>query len=157
MPSSERALQAVDLCSSHPFQASRVCPGSESGKHYRGGCAGRGVRVKRPIDLGHETRNQFASHIDGEVVNFRLLAMQTGLDSNRLCDRPGTQRRRKNDDLWFVLDSNGHPNGRGIVYISAQINRFRAHIDERYGTADQPAIPWFNGQSWSFNTSVVSR
>lgn len=68
-----------------------------------------------------------------------------------------TQRRRKNDDLWFILDRNGHPDGRGIVSISEQINRFRAHIDERYGTADQPAIPLFNGQPWSFNTRQFRR
>lgn len=67
------------------------------------------------------------------------------------------QRRRKNDDLWFVLDRNGHPDGRGIVYISEQINRFRVHIDERYGTADQPAIPLFNGQPWPFNTRQFRR
>lgn len=67
------------------------------------------------------------------------------------------QRRRKNDDLWFILDKNGHPEGRGIVSISEQINRFRAHIDERYGTADQPAIPLFDGQPWSFNTRQFRR
>nr|WP_172691077.1 MULTISPECIES: hypothetical protein [Rhizobium/Agrobacterium group]ASK43678.1 hypothetical protein [Agrobacterium radiobacter]ASK43808.1 hypothetical protein [Rhizobium rhizogenes] len=67
------------------------------------------------------------------------------------------RRCRKNDDLWFILDRNGHPDGRGIVSISEQINRFRAHIDERYGTADQPAIPLFNGQPWSFNTRQFRR
>ena len=38
-----------------------------------------------------------------------------------------------------------------------QINRFRAALDDRHGTAEQPAIPLVDGRIWSFNTRQFRR
>ena len=44
-----------------------------------------------------------------------------------------------------------------MPHVVRQINRYREHLDERFGASEQPAIPLVEGRSWIFNTRQFRR
>lgn len=62
----------------------------------------------------------------------------------------------QHDGLWIVLER-GTANERTLPHIVKQINRYREHLDARYGSVDEPAIPLADGQNWVFNTRQFRR
>jgi integrase len=64
--------------------------------------------------------------------------------------------RRQEDGIWIVLHR-GVALERGVPHIVRQINRFRQHLDDSLGSADEPVIPQVNGNAWVFNTRQFRR
>lgn len=95
------------------------------------------------------TRGELAEWITIEPVD-RAVAVAERLAAHH-------RRQRDADDLWLILDRRSSAAGRGIPGIVRQINRFRAALDDRHGTAEQPAIPLVDGRIWSFNTRQFRR
>ena len=64
--------------------------------------------------------------------------------------------RRKDDGIWIVLHR-AVALDRGVPHVVRQINQYRKHLDQRFGTPEEPAIPLVEGQSWMFNTRQFRR
>jgi hypothetical protein len=60
------------------------------------------------------------------------------------------------DGLWIVLNRSSAVE-RGISHIVRQINRYREHLDDRYGIDGVEAIPLVDGERWVFNTRQFRR
>jgi hypothetical protein len=106
------------------------------------------LAVRSTIYKNRGTRGEIAEWITIEPVD-RAVAM---------AERLAAQHRRQRDDgLWLILDHRSTAAGRGIPDIVRQINRFRASIDERYGTACEPAIPHVAGRAWRFTPRQFRR
>lgn len=67
------------------------------------------------------------------------------------------RRPQGEEDLWLGLDVRSRAPTRGIGQIVTQLNRFRAHLDRRYGDPESPAIPEVDGRSWWFTTLQFRR
>jgi hypothetical protein len=124
----------------------------------RPGCVARSLSVdglierltiRSTIYKHRGTRGDTAEWITIEPVD-RAVAVAERLAAQH-------RRQRDADDLWLVLDWRSTAVGRGIPDIVQQIKRFRTALDDRYGTADQPAIPLVDGRPWSFNTRQFRR
>jgi hypothetical protein len=63
---------------------------------------------------------------------------------------------RKDDGIWIVLHR-AVALDRGVPHVVRQINRYREHLDERFGASEEPAIPLVEGRSWIFNTRQFRR
>lgn len=66
--------------------------------------------------------------------------------------RPG----REDNGIWTVLHRTS-ARDLGVPHVVQQINRYSAHLDRRFGTAEDPAIPRVNGERWAFNTRQFRR
>lgn len=64
--------------------------------------------------------------------------------------------RRKDDGIWIVLHR-AVALDRGVPHVVRQINRYREHLDQRFGASEGPAIPLVDGRSWIFNTRQFRR
>lgn len=64
--------------------------------------------------------------------------------------------RRKDDGIWIVLHR-AVALDRGVPHVVRQINRYREHLDERFGAPDEPTIPLVEGRSWILNTRQFRR
>lgn len=64
--------------------------------------------------------------------------------------------RRKADGIWIVLHR-AVALDRGVPHVVKQINRYREHLDQRFGAPEEPAIPLVEGRSWIFNTRQFRR
>lgn len=64
--------------------------------------------------------------------------------------------RRREEGLWIVLDR-GKALERGLPHVVRQINRFRDHLDRRYGSLQEPVVPLVDGRPWAFNTRQLRR
>ena len=64
--------------------------------------------------------------------------------------------RRKDDGIWVVLHRAAALD-RGVPHVVRQINRYREHLDQRFGAPEEPAIPLVEGRSWIFNTRQFRR
>lgn len=64
--------------------------------------------------------------------------------------------RRKDDGIWIVLHR-AVALDRGVPHVVRQINRYREHLDQRFGASEEPAIPLVDGRSWIFNTRQFRR
>ncbi|MER8949502.1 hypothetical protein [Mesorhizobium sp. M0809] len=64
--------------------------------------------------------------------------------------------RRKDDGIWIVLHR-AVARDRSVPHVVKQINRYRQHLDECFGTPEEPAIPLVEGRSWVFNTRQFRR
>lgn len=64
--------------------------------------------------------------------------------------------QRKDKGIWVVLHR-AVALDRGVPHVVRQINRYREHLDERYGTTDAPAIPLVEGRNWMFSTRQFRR
>jgi integrase len=106
------------------------------------------LAVQSTIYKHRGTRGELAEWITIEPVD-RAVAMAERLAAQH--------RRRRDEDLWLVLDHRSTAAGRGIPDIVRQINRFRASIDERYGMAGEPAIPHVEGHEWWFTPRQFRR
>jgi hypothetical protein len=107
------------------------------------------LAVRSTIYKHRGTRGEVAEWITIQPVD-RAVAIAERLAAQH-------RRQRDEDDLWLVLDRRSSAAARGIPDIVRQINRFRAALDKRYSTADQPVIPMIDGQPWSFNTRQFRR
>lgn len=74
--------------------------------------------------------------------------------AERLADRH--RASHQHDGLWVVLER-GSAAERGLPHIVRQINRYRQHLDARYGSDAGPLFPLVDGRSWSFNTRQFRR
>lgn len=124
----------------------------------RAGCVARALSadgmterlaVRSSIYKHRGTRGEPAEWITIEPID-RVVAV-----AERLAAR--YRHPRGEDDLWLVLDRRSRAAGRGIPNIVPQINRFRAHLDQRYGSADRPAIPHVDGRPWRFTPRQFRR
>lgn len=64
--------------------------------------------------------------------------------------------RRKDDGIWIVLHR-AVALDRGVPHVVKRINRYREHLDQRFGAPEEPAIPLVEGRSWIFNTRQFRR
>ncbi|ODU35466.1 MULTISPECIES: hypothetical protein [Sphingomonadaceae] len=62
----------------------------------------------------------------------------------------------QHDGLWVVLDR-GSAIERTLPHIVKQINRYREHLDRRYGSSEEPVVPLVDGRNWVFNTRQFRR
>lgn len=106
------------------------------------------LAVRSTIYKHRGTRGELAEWITIEPVD-RAVAMAERLAAHH--------RRRRDEDLWLVLDHRSTAAGRGIPDIVRQINRFCASLDERYGTPGEPAIPHVEGRCWWFTPRQFRR
>ncbi|HLP68644.1 MAG TPA: hypothetical protein VK181_14105 [Rhizobium sp.] len=74
--------------------------------------------------------------------------------AERLAARHRPQRRH--DGIWVALHR-AAARDRGVPHVVRRINRYRKHLDQSFGTADEPAIPLVEGRSWIFNTRQFRR
>jgi hypothetical protein len=62
----------------------------------------------------------------------------------------------QHDGLWIVLER-GTAIERGLTHIVRQINRYREHLDDRYGSEGAPLVPLVDDSTWIFNTRQFRR
>ena len=74
--------------------------------------------------------------------------------AERLAER--YRERRGEDGIWFTLDR-GTARERGLSHIVRRINLLRSHVNEQYGTHEEPAIPLAGERPWTFNTRQLRR
>jgi hypothetical protein len=64
--------------------------------------------------------------------------------------------QRKDGGIWIVLHR-AVALDRGVPHVVQQINRYREHLDQRFGAPEEPTIPLAEGRSWVFNTRQFRR
>jgi hypothetical protein len=76
-----------------------------------------------------------------------------------VADRLSARLRAKVGDgrLWMALDDRQTSNVGSPLQAARQINRFRDHLDGRYGSSASPTIPKVDGEAWRFNTRQFRR
>ena len=74
--------------------------------------------------------------------------------AERLAARHRAQH--KDSGIWIVLHRSVVLD-RGVPHVVRQINRYREHLDQRFGLPEEPAIPLVEGRNWIFNTRQFRR
>ena len=64
--------------------------------------------------------------------------------------------RREDNGIWIVLHRAAALD-RGVPHVVRQINRYREHLDQRFGAPGEPAVPLVDGRNWIFNTRQFRR
>ncbi len=71
-------------------------------------------------------------------------------------ERLAARHRGEDGGIWVVLHR-AVAQDRGVPHVVRRINRYRGHLDERYGSQGAPVIPLVEGRRWSFNTRQFRR
>ncbi|WP_292053722.1 hypothetical protein [Mesorhizobium sp.] len=122
-------------------------PGCLSRKRSADGLLER-VAIRSMTYKGRGTRGEAEEWITIEPVAEAVAVAE------RLAERH--RERRGEDGIWFMLDRDA-AREKGLPHIVRRINLLRDHLDERYGSEEEPAIPYVDGQSWAFNTRQLRR
>lgn len=122
-------------------------PGCLSRKRSADGLIER-VAIRSMTYKGRGTRGEAEEWITIEPVAKAIDVAE------RLAERH--RERRGEDGIWFTLDRDA-AREKGLPHIVRRINLLRDHLDERYGSGDESAIPCVDGQKWAFNTRQLRR
>lgn len=93
----------------------------------------------------------------GEQVDW--ITVEPAVQAIRVAERLSERVRRNagTERLWLALDDRETNNAETPILIARKINRFREHLDERYGADNNPLIPRMGGDVWRFNTRQFRR
>lgn len=115
---------------------------------------GRDGRTERLAIAGVTWKDRGAR---GEQVDW--ITIEPAVRAIRVAERLSERFRRSagTEQLWLALDDRSTTNSGTPLLITRKINRFREHLDERYGTDEAPAIPRPGDEIWRFNTRQFRR
>ncbi|MGP2492900.1 hypothetical protein ACTDI4_14900 [Mesorhizobium sp. PUT5] len=87
------------------------------------------------------------------------ITIEPAVQAIRVAERLSERSRQSagTERLWLALDDRETNNAETPILIAKKINRFREHLDERYGADDSPAIPRVGEDVWRFNTRQFRR